>query len=252
MVKPVETALLAAAGLTLFGLCYVGFAAIGGVPLHTLPMVGAMFPAPPPVEDPVAELVADEAQAPPDADLLYPDRPSPHQAKELIGASLGVIGSFAVHAPFDRDELESLVKELEQREVALGQRLRTLEDREAVVEEQLLSLQERSSDLDRLRAEIDAQSAALEAQTQALAEQRAAFERAQALAGESEQERLQRKAALFAEGEAEVAAQRLLPLGPEEGGKILRLLEPARAREILDALSGDDWSRFVDAYTAGR
>jgi flagellar motility protein MotE (MotC chaperone) len=251
MSKPLETVLLGAAGLGLFGLCYVGFAAIGGVPMHTLPVVGSFFPAPPPVEDPVAEMVAQEGERP-DADLLYPDRPSPRQAKEIIGASLGVIGSFAVHAPFEREELERLVAELEARETTLVERLRAIEEREAQVEEHLLALQERSTDLDNLRAAIESDYAAIAAEREVLAAERAAFERSQASAGEGEQERLKRKAELFVDGEPDVAAQRLVPLGAEEAGKILRLLPPDRARQILDTLSGDDWTKFVDAYTNSR
>ena len=247
MKKPVELALLAGAGVGLFSLCFVGFAAMSGVPMHTLPMVGAFFEAPEPVEDPLAEL-ADEPARAPESELLYPDKPTPDEEREILGANLGVIGSFAVQAPFDREELSDLVGELEERREELEKRFEDLRKREGEVESQVLWLQERKNELNQLQDGIDEGFAELAIQRDELELERAALQNDRASARESTEERLARKALLFAEGEPEIAAQRLLPYGANEAGQLLRKLDPERALAILDALPEESWAEFADAY----
>ncbi len=248
MKKPLELALLAGAGLGLFSLCFVGFAAMSGVPMHGLPVIGSLFEAPQEVEDPLAEL-SEQPAASPESQLLYPDKPTASEEREILGASLGVIGSFAVQAPFDRDELADLVAELETRRGELELRFRELDKREAEVESQVLYLQERSSELERVRESIEERFAELELERKEVAKQRADLELGRAAVQETSEQRIARKALLFAEGEPEVAALRLVPFGAEEAGQLLRRLEPERARAILDALPAEHWSDFADAYT---
>ena len=123
---------------------------MSGVPMHTLPLVGAFFEAPEPVEDPLAELAEEPARAP-ESELLYPDKPTPDEEREILGANLGAIGSFAIQAPFDREELSDLVGELEERREELEGRFEDLRKREGEVESQVLWLQERKSELNQLR-----------------------------------------------------------------------------------------------------
>ncbi len=247
MKKPVELALLAGAGVGLFSLCFVGFAAMSGVPMHTLPMVGAFFEAPEPMEDPVAELGDEPAQSP-ESELLYPDKPTPDEEREILGANLGVIGSFAVRAPFNREELSDLVGEIEQRREELEERFEDLRKREGEVESQVLWLQERKNELDQLQDGVDEAFAELEIQRDELQLERAALQNDRASARASSEERLVAKALLFADGDAEIAAQRLLPYGANEAGRLLRKLDPDRAQSILNALPDESWAEFAEAY----
>lgn len=248
MKKPVELALLAGAGIGLFSLCFVGFAAMSGVPMHTLPLVGALFEEPEPVEDPLGDLAKEDAISP-ESDLLYPDKPTPDEERQILGANLGVIGSFAVAAPFTRDELSDLVAEIETRREEIESRFEEVRQREGEVESQVLWLQERRSELKQLQDSVDEQFAGLEIERESLAAERAAFEGDVQSARESSGERLTRLAQLFAEGEPGVAASRLLPYGAQESGEILRRLEPERALEVLNALPEENWAEFAEAFT---
>ena len=250
MAKPLELAFLAGGGLGLFSLCFVGFAAMAGVPMHTLPVVGSFFEEPEPVEDPLEDLATDEP-VDPASEVLYPDKPTKDEEREILGASLGVIGSFAVQAPFDREELAALVEELEQRRTELDERYAELEKREEGIEAQVLFLQERSSELERVRESIEARHLELAEELARIETAREELERERAEADLSSEEKLARKAELFAEGEPELAAQRLVPMGAEQAGKLLRRLDPERARGILDALPAENWAEFAEAYTSG-
>ncbi len=250
MPKPLEIGLIAGGATMLFGACYIGFAQMTGVPMHTLTVVGRFFEAPEPVVDPVADLSNEPARSA-EEQLLYPEKPTPDRAQELIGASLGVIGSFAVPAPFDRDQLTDLAEELETRKAEIQARAAGLDDREETIEEQLLFLQERWAEIDSLRETIETRAAELEIAASDVETARKQLEQQRLASQRDIAVQIERKAALFQEGGASTAADRLLPLGAQEAGQILQRLEPERAREILDELPKDEWQAFADAYTGG-
>ncbi|MEO0651913.1 MAG: hypothetical protein AAFZ65_14655 [Planctomycetota bacterium] len=240
MKKPVEIALLAAGGAALFGVCFVSFARVAGVPLHNAPLIGGLFPAPP--EDEEAETAeagssAESGAEPSEADL--PERRN--TTLDIVSANVGLLGGFAIPAPYSRGELEALVGELEAREEELDRRLGEVGGREQLVEERLLLLEAQAAELQALRDEIDVRAAELELRAMELRRDEDAM-------GADEALRFANLAALYADGDIDQAATDLQEVTPDEAAKILRNLEDDRALEILRAMPPDARRNYSEAW----
>ncbi|MHC4894455.1 MAG: MotE family protein [Planctomycetota bacterium] len=238
MKKPVEIALLAAGGVALFGVCFVSFALVAGVPMHGVPVIGALFPEPEATEeDEVASAddVSDETRG--DAEL--PERRN--TTLDIVNANIGLLGGFAIPAPFSRGELEELVGDLEEREHELDDRLTAVSERERILEEQLLLLQTQADELDALRDEIDVRAAELELRALELRRDEESF-------SADEEARLANIATLYEEGDVDQATEDLQQLTPTEAAKVLRHLDEDRALQILRALPGDARRTYAEAW----
>ena len=239
MIRPVEIALLGTGGVALFSLCFVGFTALSGVPLSQVPLVSKVVPAdgPPTGVIDAADLPAGEISPGPNVER------APVAPEQVVQANLGVLGAFAVAAPFDRRELERLSDELKARDGDLGRREHELDLRERAVEDQLALLQERFDSLAALRAQLDQQAAELERRA-------AEVERDEEFAAQSGELRYAALARLFAEGEVEDAVTRLLRFDAAEAARILAKLEPTRADELLKAVPDAQFLDYAEAYAA--
>jgi hypothetical protein len=232
MQRLLEISILVLGGCSLFVVAFVGFAAASGVPMKDVAIVGHLFD-----EDPAAE---EPAHAPEPEPVVE----EPRSDAEVIQANLGVLATYRLPSPFDAESLEQLsdelrakLYELERREDDVAERERHAAEREDAAANQLVLI-------DGLRAELEREAKALE-------------QRAQAIAGEEsvkdarEQAADRSRAELFATGDAEELAPRLLQFPPEEASRILRALPAERAKELLDALPTDDWKAYAEAYARG-
>ena len=241
MKKPVEIALLAGSGLALFGVCFVSFALVAGVPLHGAPLIGGLFPAPE-EEQPAEEATARTPEVGDSDGTQIADLPERRKtALDIVNANVGLLGGFAIPAPFSRGELETLVGEIEARESELESRLEAVAEREATLEEQLLLLQTQADELETLRDEIDVRAADLELRAMELRRDQDAESAGDAL-------RYANLAALYADGDVEQAATDLQQLSADEAARVLRNLDDDRALEILRTMPDEARRNYSEAW----
>lgn len=243
MNKKVEIATLAAGGLGLFGLCFVGFAAISGAPLEELAVIGPLF-----ADDEQAEAEGESTEAADGGELEGPSGSEglklPERrgsAQEVVSANLGVLGAFALPAPFARADLEGLVDDLERERDTLVERERAVVERERAVEDQVAALDVKAAELERIKTEIEAQAAALELRSLEL-------QRDEKVASAGEDLRYQNLATLYASGETDQAVADLVALGPDEAALVLRILDEDRALELLREMTGANRQLFIEAW----
>jgi hypothetical protein len=244
MKRPLELALLGGGGLALFGLCFLAFLAVGGAPLAEVPVVGGLFAA----DEPAAGEAGADAGADPAAIGAASDSPLPARRsvrQEVLNASIGVLGGFAVPAPYSRDELEALVDELEGRNAELGERLDEVAARERTVSERLLMIEAQAKELEQLREEIDVRAAELELRALEL-------RRDQESVSQDDTLRYANLASLYADGEVDQAATDLQALGAAEAAKVLRRLDDDRALALLRALPDQERRSFAEAWATTR
>jgi hypothetical protein len=245
MLKPVELALLGLGGTSLFSVCFLGFASVAGVPMHTLPVVGAFFPAP---EVPEAEPPEPEEPDPTDSESLTPQRRLSNDERRMLESNIASLASWVLPPPLDAKEINDLVAELRDANSDLGRREQELELREAQIAEQMLALGQRASVLEQMRAELDSREDALEQRRLQLEQLAGTLQRTDLVRTESADRELTRKAMLFAEGDAADVASRIVAYPADEAAAILDKLEDQRAIEILQALPQDKWQEYSDAY----
>lgn len=231
MSRFVEIAVLALGGLSLFAVAFLGFASMAGTPMEDVPLIGPLF----------EEADADPAPAQPaasgSADTAPPSR------EQTIRANVGLLSAFSVEAAFDAGELEDLSRELKTARLELDQRLEAVAAREAEVERRAEHVDRQFATLEELRAELEEFEARLRLREQEVLRDEAAFDETEAAA-------LAEVARLFASGDAEELASRLVRFPPEEAARLLRSLDAERAAELLNALPDDRWKEYVDAYSA--
>jgi flagellar motility protein MotE (MotC chaperone) len=269
MNKVATISLASAGGLLLFSVAYIGFAKLNGVPMHTLPVFGSLFPAPP-----ESEASEDEAHASGTAEGEHGEKPAETNpeghgeevatnehgekpiasATESHGASHGsesprreeakadVLGMFQFESPYTADELRELVSTLERRNKELDRRLAELANKEELADDRLEAIEDRQKALDTMKAELEELQAELAARAEEL-------ERDGQKKSDDEQKSVRALGALFEDGEPDALASRLVGYGPKEAAKILATLQPDRAKELLDALPQAKWREFAEAYT---
>lgn len=237
MKKVVKPLLLALGALVLFGGAFVGFARLRGAGLHELPVLGGLFPAPPaPTEEPRDDVAAEPAPAP-------TPQPAPRrdEARAAQVAGLGLLDVFRIESPLSAAELQALARRLERSSAELERRLAELDEREARQAERSLLLDEQLAGLQQLRG-------GLEAWELELSEREARLTTAEAEREAGEAHSWQRMAKLFEKGDAEVLARKLEAYTPQEAARLLQHLKPDRARALLEALTGEAWKSYWDAY----
>jgi flagellar motility protein MotE (MotC chaperone) len=221
-------------GFSLFAVCFLGFASMAGVAPHELSVVGRFFPQPDP--HPAEELVVDLTDEPP---LEAP----PETDGEVLATSLGVLGAWSLAPPFTAEELKGLADELKLKRMQLNRSLedqsareRDLDGREAMLLEQFQALED-------LRARLEASEQELLLRAEAVAQDETA-------AGEQEQRKWKKLAALFGALTAEEAGRKLTAYPPAEATEILVRLDQDLALEILNTLTGDRYLEYAEAWAA--
>jgi flagellar motility protein MotE (MotC chaperone) len=229
MNKNVKFALWGVGGLVGFALAYIVFALVLGAQPHQIPVVGAMFPAPP-----------EAAQEAPTVATSTPTNESaPRENERRQNASL--LDVFQVNSPYSQAELEALVGELKHKGKELDQRIGDVAAREKRADERAEFLDEQYAELQRLRAGLEQWQDELERRDGEVS----AGERARA---EREDASWAKLAKIFGEGEVGELGKRLAEYSPGDAAKILHAMKPARAKELLDAVGADRWREYADAY----
>lgn len=280
MNKIAVISLSALGGTALFAVSFLGFAKINGVPLHSLPAVGGMFPPeagateedghsslPPadagnPAEahgttPEVAAGTHDGGQAPesptkvfdpahPDADShglvsQVPERPTELTRGREVHA--GIFDMLDADSLYTQAELRALADSLRAKNREVEQRGAELERREDLLADRLTALEERRHTIDEFAKQLDARDRELKARE-------AETRRDEKIAGSGEGAKVPTGdlSAFFTDGETEVLIGRLAAFTPEEAAQILVRLTPARAKELIDALPSARWREFAEAY----
>ena len=228
MNKPLKIVTAAAGALGLFAAAFFGFGLLRGGSAHALPLIGGLFPAP---NGEQAE--HESAQAPAPAATTAP----PKQA------GLGLLDVFLLESPMAAEEIQDLARALKEQRAALEQRSSEQDEREERLDERALFMDEQSAALAQMRADLERWQGELE-------QRQAELERGEAAAGERDAASWQRMAKLFEKGEAASLAKRLQAWTPSEAAQLLVHLKPDRVRELLEALGGESWKDYWEAYRA--
>lgn len=247
MMKPLEFSLLGVGGLSLFSVCFVGFASVAGVPMHSLPVIGGLYEAPQVLKVEPEELVQDpndpEQLASGETELSNPQR-------KVIENSVASLGSWTLPPPFEIEDLGRLVEELRTGRDDVDRQTQLLDSREEQITEELDSLSRRSTQLDELRRDLEEREAKLARRSEEFEGLAQDLNRTDLLRDDTAEQELLRQSLFFAEGEVDEAAKRLGSFAPDEAALILHKLEDsARAIEILNALPEPLWKEFMTAYS---
>lgn len=247
MPKPLELALLGIGGTSLFAVCFVGFASVAGVPMHTLPVVGGLYDAPEVIEEGPVEVPVD----PTNPDELAPKPDFGPADRAVISDAIATLGSWTLPPPFEIEELVRLTEEVRQAREDNERREQLLDSRELQLEEEYDRLQKRVLEIDEMRKDLEAREESLARDRAGIEQLATELERPDLVRDENEDRELLRKALLFKDGDAETAAERLTAYPAAEAALILHKLgDDTRAIAILNALTGDQWKEYVDAYSA--
>lgn len=224
MTRPLELAALSLGGLSFFTVAFLGFAVTSGVPLHSIAVIGPLFP---PSEEPEQEV----------------ERVSEGSLSELevIQANRGVLAAYQIPPPFSGEELQELSQELRNararqsgREESLDAREQELVEREEAVDSQLTALE-------RMRDVLEAEAVALELR----AEEVSRDEQVEATRNLGA---WKKRAELFKGASAKKVVDRLMEYEPDEAAILLQLLDTKTANELLSAIDKGRWKAYQDAY----
>jgi flagellar motility protein MotE (MotC chaperone) len=230
MNRILEIAAMALGGVSLFAVCFLGFAAMAGVPMSDVAVVGKLFPEPPEPQE--AAVVEGEAAAP--ARVLRDDA-------RVYESSLGVLGAWSLASPFSADELKGLADELKLKRLQLSEEIEEMDRREAALDAREEALAEQFEALDELRARLEAYEAELLLRAQEV-------ERDEAVRASANDRKYENLAALFGGLEPAEAGRRLAAYPPAEATRILLHLDDKRAREVLNTFQGDQYLAYAQAW----
>jgi len=234
MNRIIEVVAMTVGGLSLFTVCFVGFVALSGKPVHEIALIGKVFPAP----------QNESKQVEPDVDRAEAPTAKGLSDAAVIEASLGVLSAWTLPSPYSTSELRMLSEELKHKQAELEQRELALARRERAVQEDERELEERLKSLNELRSHLEGLQQEIVGQEQDLA-------RKQSAAAAGEEARWVEVARVIGGLEDPQAGKRLQEYEPAEAAKILSALgDDARAGEILNQVPSQRWKEFVDAYTA--
>lgn len=255
--KPaVKYALMGVGGVVLAFGSFVTFAALSGTPLHEVAIIKNFVHAPADAgehggepdktaegsgEKPAASEHAPEAAAG-SAEEHAPKpgaQPSPH----ALEASVGVLGAFALPAPFSADELGDLQRELREAHHGARERLAKIEERERALDDYERSLDQRYKELSELRQKLEKKELELSLREDEVKRDLDARNSREAASWRE-------LAKFFEEGEPDALAQKLVGYEPREAVKILRALDDERASALLNAIPQDKYHEYLEAYRA--
>lgn len=230
MNRIIEIVAMVLGGLSIFAVCFLGFSSLAGVPLHDIPGVGSLFPAPEEIEETAQE----------DSE---PSEPTRHKDKtELIQSGLGSLGAWSMPAPYTAQELRSLVDELKSKLLVLDRREKNLVEREQNLELELETLRERFSALEQLRAELEQYESELDLREDEIQAQEGAQD-------ERNRAKWESVAPVLASLSPEEAAKKIVRYSPENAAEILHAMTDTAASAILTSIPDENFRDYLDAYS---
>ena len=229
MNRILEIAAMALGGLSLFAVCFLGFATMAGVPLHQVAGIGRLFPEPP------------EAPETADGEERAPKPIEFDSDSEVYERSLGVLSAWSIESPFTAEELKTLADELKLKREQLKREISKLEDREGQLDAREDALVEQFAALDDLRAKLEAYEADLMIRAEEVA-------RDEAAEASRNDRKFQKLAELFKGLEPRAAMTKLKAYPPEEATKILLHMNEKTAVDILNSFTGDDYLLYGQAW----
>lgn len=235
MSKFIETGAMALGGLSLFGVCFLAFALMAGVPAHEVAVIGKLFPAPP------------EEESDPAPSSIFQEEPSPATDREAIRSNVAILETWSLPSPFTSDELQGIAEELKatreilrSRSLEQDQRESELDDREERIDERLLALASLQQQLELQEAELDLRAQEVRRDEKAEDEFR------------QKQLRAVAKIIQTKKDDPAKAVPYLTPYPPEEVAIILASLDAKQASALLDELQKKsvikDFKPYLDAY----
>lgn len=257
--KPaVKYALMGVGGVALLFGSFVTFAALSGTPLHKVALIKNFVHAP--SEDaghaPEPDKTAGAEAAPPAGGGEHAAEhaaggPGEHGAKPLaqqpnpraLEANVGVLGAFALPAPFSADELGDLQRELREAHHGAKERLSKIEERERALDDYERSLDQRYKELSELRQQLEKKELELSLREDEVKRDLDARNSREAASWRE-------LAKFFEEGEPDTLAQKLVTYDPKEAVKILRALDDERAAALINAIPQDKYHEYLEAYRA--
>jgi len=233
MSKFIEILAMALGGLSLFAVCFFGFAVAGGQSPSQIPGIGKLFPEPETVVEEAAQEEADGSS----------EAPRPRRSdQDVVSAGIGVMGAWSLPSPFTQAELKTLADELKSTKLTLEERERSILAREQEVADKLDSINERFDVLEKMRADLEAFESELDLREQEVLRDEGA--QAQRI-GQTWADR----AAVFDLLEEKEAGQKLLEYTPEEAAQILRAMDKTKAVQILNSIP-QRFKEYLDAYAS--
>ncbi len=237
MSKVIEIIALVLGGLSLFSVCFLGFAVAGGKSASEIPVVGSMFeqPAPEPAEDEGEAKSSDPANSAAAPRARRNDR-------DVIEAGIGVMGAWSLPSPFTQVELKELADELKSKRLAIESRERAILEREQEIGDKLLSINERFEMLENMRLDLED----FEQELRLREEEVKRDEDAQTQRiGQTWMDR----ASVFAGLSDSLAGEKLLEYEPTEAAQILRSMDQTKAAKILEQIPDQaKFKEYLDAY----
>jgi len=231
MNKILQAILFSAGGLALFGGAFVVFSALSGEPLHEIAVLRHF----------VGEPAASGAPAPERA-TTKEDAIGARTGSELLGEHAGLLGAFVLPSPFTSTQLHGVQSELKGKLREVQAELGRLRERELELDELEQAARDRYDELKAIRSGLEDWERDLELREQEL-------ERSVGARSDQERESWRTLSKLFAEDDAEEAAERLVLYTPAEAANILRALDPERVGQIINSIQGEQWKAYSDAYS---
>jgi len=235
MGKFIEILAMVLGGLSLFAVCFLGFAVMSGKSLGEIPGIGRFV-------EPEAVAIETANLSPEKRTPAPVKKPAKRPSSQVIESAIGVLPTFDLPSPYSQVELTNLVNDLKNtrnalalREKAVGQRELEASDRERTLAERYKLLEKMRSELTDFEHELD------------LREQE--IQRDEDAVDQSAKAKWAETAGVFAELETATAGERIVEYDAEEAAHILRAMDPAVATEILTAIPPDKWKEYLQAYS---
>jgi len=230
MSKLIEIAAMVLGGLSLFAVSFVAFTTFSGTELGDVAVIGRFFEH----DDDADDASEAPSETPPEA----PERTN----AQVVEASLGVLGTWHLPAPYSSNELQALADELKMRRSRLELRRNDLDVREEALEAEKELIAERHRTLEAMQEELESFQSELVLREQEVRREERAVE-------ETRTQRWKGIARVIAGLETPVASERLKTFEPVEAARILGQMDEERATTLLNELDGAIWKDYVDAYT---
>jgi flagellar motility protein MotE (MotC chaperone) len=233
MGKFIEILAMGLGGISLFAVCFLGFAMTSGKPLDEVAGIGGFFD-PTEIAEPPTEIV----EAPSDRALTQR-----RSQGDIVRSGIGVMSAWSLPSPYSIAELSSLTDELKGRLQQIEVEEANLDQRERELDEEARTLAERFESMENLRVELEAFERRLDLREREVLQ-------AENSASERETRKWSDVAAVLEALDTSVAGQRLVEYEPDDAAKVLRAMTPDTAAEILNQLAPERWKEYVEAYTA--
>jgi len=228
MGKFVEILAMTLGGISLFAVCFLGFAITSGKALDEVPLIGPL-------------LMEDTPEMDPDADLTPAERipTSMRPETDILQHTSGVLQTFSVQSPYSQSELKELADTLKETRMKLDRRILDVES-----ESESLAL--RNEGLNDREERLETFKQQLEARARELTLREAEVKNEERIASEKEQLVYVNKANSLSQLQPAEAVTRLATYQVEEIARILHAMKTEPADMIVKALPQERWEEVVD------